>query len=63
MPGRPVITARLCVGLSPCIACCIARSLVHTLKSGLTADSVAYGAEVSYGHFGTSAKLLVLNSF
>ena len=37
-----VITACLCPGLSRCIARCVARSyLVHMLKSGYTADSVA----------------------
>jgi len=48
---RPVITACLCVGLSPCTVHCIAHSyLVHTLKSGLTTDHVAHGAKVSYGN-------------
>jgi len=42
MPGHPVITAHLCVSLSPRIVRCIAcYYLVHILKSGLTANSAA----------------------
>jgi len=41
MPGHSVITAHLCVSLSPCIVCCIARLYLVMLNSGLTADSVA----------------------
>jgi len=50
MPGRPVITAHLCKGLSPCMAHCVTCSyLVHTLKvANWQLQTVLHGAEVSY---------------
>jgi len=59
MFGRLVITAHLCVGQSPCIACCIARSFLLSshVKKGFNCRQCSTGAEMLCGHFGTSAEL------
>jgi len=57
MLGHPVITAHLCRILPPCIVPSICAFLLSSHIEWLNCRQFGSGAEVWYGHFGTSAKL------